>query len=87
MIAPLAKFMDWAAIQVLARMPHTYGQSPRLEEALQFLKGPGFIPAESQQARVEFEKLAPRWGCGAIRLVDGWRDWRRAATRGWPLSF
>jgi dienelactone hydrolase len=54
-IAPLAEFIDWAAIQALARMPHTYGQSPRLEEALQFLKGPGFIPAASQPARVEFD--------------------------------
>ena len=26
----------------------------RLEEALQFLKGPDFIPAKSQPARVEF---------------------------------
>ena len=36
------------------RMPPTDGRNPRLEEALQFLKGPDFIPAESQPARVEF---------------------------------
>lgn len=30
------------------------GRNPRLEESLQFLKGPDFIPAESQPARVEF---------------------------------
>jgi hypothetical protein len=34
MIARLAKFMDWSAIQ--------------------FLKGPDFVPAESQPARLEF---------------------------------
>ena len=35
-------------------MPPADGRNPRLEEALQFLKGPDFIPAESQPARVEF---------------------------------
>lgn len=55
MIAPLAKFIDWSAIQVSTlRMPRANGRNPRLEEALQFLKGPDFIPAESQPARVEF---------------------------------
>lgn len=56
MIAPLAKLIDWSAIQVLTmRTPPADGRSPRLEEALQFLKGPDFIPAESQPARVEFK--------------------------------
>ncbi len=68
MIAPLAKLIDWSAIQTLTmrigikvqfmRRPPADGQSPqrdsRLEEALQFLKRPDFIPAESQPARVEF---------------------------------
>ncbi|EEF59596.1 alpha/beta hydrolase [Pedosphaera parvula] len=54
MIAPLAKFLDWSAIQVLVRMPHAYGRSPQMEEALQFLKEPGFITADSQPAQVEF---------------------------------
>ena len=55
MIASLSKLIDWSAIQVLTiRTPRDNGQSPRLEEALQFLKGPDFIPAESQPARVEF---------------------------------
>ncbi len=54
-VAAVAKFIDWSAIQVLTiRTPRDNGQSPRLEEALQFLKGPDFIPAESQPARVEF---------------------------------
>jgi dienelactone hydrolase len=56
MIAPLAKFIDWSAIQILTlRMPPPDGRNPRLEEALQFLKGPDFIPAESQPAQVEFD--------------------------------
>ena len=55
MIAPLAKFIDWSAIQVLSLLESPpNAQGPRLEEALQFLKGPDFIPAESQPARVEF---------------------------------
>src|SRR5439155_19268917 len=36
------------------RMPPIDGRTLRREEALQFLKGPDFIPAESQPARVEF---------------------------------
>jgi hypothetical protein len=55
MIAPLAKLIDWSAIQVPAMwMPCIDGRNPRLEEALKCLKGPDFIPAESQPARVEF---------------------------------
>jgi hypothetical protein len=58
MIPPLAKLIDWAAIQVLTmRMPLADGRNPRLGEAVQFLKGPDFIPAESQPARVEFSDL------------------------------
>jgi len=41
------------------RRRHANGQSPRLdsrlEEALQFLQGPDFLPAENQSARVEFD--------------------------------
>jgi len=56
MIAPLPKFLDWLAIQaVTVMMPPDYMQSPRLEEALKFLKGPDFIPADSQPAQVEFD--------------------------------
>src|SRR5437660_8754354 len=36
------------------RMPPIDGRTLRREEALQFLKGPDFIPTESQPARVEF---------------------------------
>jgi len=55
MIAPLAKLIDWSAIQALSMLePPPDAQGPRLEEALEFLKGPDFIPVESQPARVEF---------------------------------
>ncbi len=55
MIAPLAKFLDWSAIQVLTRRePPADGQNSRLEEALRFLNGPDFIPAESRPAQIEF---------------------------------
>jgi len=55
MIAPLAKFIDWSVIQALTLLElNNNGQNPRLEEALQFLKGPDFIPADSQPAQLEF---------------------------------
>jgi pimeloyl-ACP methyl ester carboxylesterase len=58
MIAPLAKLIDWSAIQVVwgirVKSLLKLGPNPRLEETLQFLKGPNFIPAESPPARVEF---------------------------------
>jgi len=55
-IAPLAKFIDWLFIQkTCRRMPPIDGRTLRLQEALQFLKGPDFIPAKSQPARVEFD--------------------------------
>jgi pimeloyl-ACP methyl ester carboxylesterase len=56
MIAFLAKLMDWSAIQAVSvMMPSDSMQHPRLEEALEFLKGPEFIPNESQPARLEFD--------------------------------
>jgi pimeloyl-ACP methyl ester carboxylesterase len=55
MIAPLAKLMDWSAIQAVSVMiPPDHMQHPRLEETLEFLKGPEFIPDESQPAQIEF---------------------------------
>src|SRR6266545_2512329 len=61
MIAPLAKFFDWSAIQIvwgrrlgtLMKWRNDVADS-RLDAAIQFLKGPDFIPAESQPARLEF---------------------------------
>ncbi len=55
MIALLAKLIDWSVIQVSSmREPPADGQNPRLEEALEFLNGPDFIPAESRPAQTEF---------------------------------
>ena len=54
MIAPLAKLMDWSAIQVMTLMMPANEFDWRLEEALQFLKGPDFLPTDSQPAQVEF---------------------------------
>jgi pimeloyl-ACP methyl ester carboxylesterase len=62
MIAPLAKLLDWLAIQLVwgPRVKSLLKlQSPapdqKLEEALQFLRGPDFIPVESPPARLEFK--------------------------------
>lgn len=57
MIAPFAKLLDWSAIQYVALMMPANISNPRLEEAVQFLKEPDFIPAESQPAQVEFNGL------------------------------
>src|ERR1017187_10419954 len=61
MIARLAKFIDWSTIQIvwgrrlgtLMKWRNDAADS-RLEAAIQFLKGPDFIPAGSQPARLEF---------------------------------
>jgi dienelactone hydrolase len=54
-IASLAKLIDWLSIQKnFRRMPPIDRRNLRLEETLQFLKSPDFIPAASQPAGVEF---------------------------------
>ncbi len=61
MIAPLAKFIDWSLHQIRCR-PSLFktGESHadkarwRLDEAIQFLKGPNFIPRETHPAQMEF---------------------------------
>ena len=57
MIAPLAKFIDWYSLQVAAILPSirkcARGDS-KLTEAIEFLNGPNFIPAESNPAKLEF---------------------------------
>jgi pimeloyl-ACP methyl ester carboxylesterase len=55
MIAPLAKLMDWSAIQLMTLMMPAIEHKPRLEEAVQFLKSPDFVPTGSQPAHVEFK--------------------------------
>ena len=55
MIAPLAKFIDWSRIQARCRRkPSMDRQTLRLEEAVQFLNGPDFIPAESRAGASRF---------------------------------
>ncbi len=61
MIAPLAKFIDWSATQFWwalrlnsLRKWNAATANSRLEEAIQFLNGPDFLPPESRPARVEF---------------------------------
>ena len=57
MIAPLAKCIDWYALQFLAMLPSfrkcASGDS-KLAEAVEFLNEPNFIPAESKPAKLEF---------------------------------
>jgi len=53
-IAPLAKLLDWLSMQAATLMMPANDLDSKLEEAIQFLKGPDFIPAESQPAQVEF---------------------------------
>ena len=58
MIAPLAKFIDWSVLQVayaVIGLKHAPRPKWRLEEALEFLNGPDFIPAASDPARIEFD--------------------------------
>ena len=58
MIAPLAKFIDWSALQmayVVAPLRHAPKPKWKLEEALKFLNGPDFIPAASDPAQIEFD--------------------------------
>jgi hypothetical protein len=62
MIAPLAKFIDWSALQMayaayaaVFGLKHEPRLKRKLEEALEFLNGPDFIPAASAAAQIEFD--------------------------------
>ena len=58
MIAPLARLIDWSALQVayaVVGLRHAPRPKWKLEEAIEFLNGPDFIPAASNAARVEFD--------------------------------
>lgn len=55
MLAPLAKFIDWYAIQVLAPLMRSCPTPASIEEAVKFLKGPDFNPEESEPARIVFD--------------------------------
>ena len=57
MIESLAKFIDWYSLQVAAMLPSIRkcaGGNSKLTEAIEFLSGPSFIPAESKPAELEF---------------------------------
>src|SRR3954466_8327315 len=57
MIAPLARFIDWSFIQMASAvvgLRHAPRPKWKLEEALEFLNGPDFIPAASDPAQMEF---------------------------------
>jgi len=58
MIALLAKFIDWSVLQIaygVVGLNHAPRPRWKLEEAVEFLNGPDFIPAASEPARVEFD--------------------------------
>ena len=58
MIAPVAKLIDWSALQlayVVAPLRHAPESKWRLTEALDFLNGPDFIPAANDPARIDFD--------------------------------
>jgi pimeloyl-ACP methyl ester carboxylesterase len=58
MIAPLAKLIDWCALQagsvLLISARKCDRGNTKLAEAVEFLNGPDFIPAESKPAKLEF---------------------------------
>jgi len=72
MIAPLAKFIDCSVLRlVYAILPQSLWREAnerdvKLEQAVQFLNGPDFIPAESQSAQLYAQAIAE------IRSLSGW---------------
>ncbi len=84
MIAPLAKLIEWAHLQAtFAQMPHADGNLG-LDEAIQFLNGTDFMPAESQPAELVFDNAShfhfptPRPGAFAENNVAYGRLYRCA---------
>jgi pimeloyl-ACP methyl ester carboxylesterase len=66
MNGPLAKFIDRSALRIVyAMLPQSLWREAanerdlKLEQAVQFLNGPDFIPAESQPAQLDFSSGAP----------------------------
>jgi len=57
MIAPLAKCIDWTALQAIPLLISARKcdrGNTKLKEAIEFLNGPNFIPTESKPAELEF---------------------------------
>jgi hypothetical protein len=95
MTALLAEFIDWQALQVAALLPSfrkCANADSKLAEAVAFLNGPNFIPAESKSARLEFTsnihfKFSSPRPCEYIEnnVVHGHlypraRDWQKFPT-------
>src|SRR3990172_11099147 len=58
MIAPLTKLIDWSVLQMayaVVGLRHAPRPKWKLEEAIEFLNGPDFIPAASNAAQIEFD--------------------------------
>jgi hypothetical protein len=77
-IAPLAKFIDWSTLQMaygVTGLSHAPRPKWELEEALEFLNGPDFIPAASDPAQIAFDGLrhfkfpTPRPGKVAVNNI------------------
>jgi pimeloyl-ACP methyl ester carboxylesterase len=58
-IAPLAKFIDWSALQIayafVVKLQHAPRSKWKLEEALEFLNGPDFISVASNAPQLKFD--------------------------------
>lgn len=95
MIPPLAKFIDWYVLQSFVLLPSirkcARGAS-KLAEAIEFLNGPDFIPAESKPAelgftsKIHFNFASPR-ACKFAennivhgRLYRRAKDWHKSPT-------
>ena len=58
MIGPIARGIDWSMLQLgYLLQPNGDEANPRLQEALEFLNGADFIPAESQPAQIAFDNF------------------------------
>ena len=84
MIAALAKLIEWGSVQAtFRRMPHPEGRL-QLDEAIQFLNGPDFMPVQSQPAQLVFDDASrfhfptPRPGAFAENNVAYGRLYRCA---------
>ena len=79
MIAPLAKLIDWYALQFAALLPSFRKcdkNNSKLTEAIEFLDGPNFIPAESNPAT---------WNSNRISIFNSHR--RNRASLQKTMSF
>jgi hypothetical protein len=94
MIAPLARLLDWSVLQGIGCLPFMRREPAnegdlKLEQAVQFLNGPDFIPAESPPAQLDFGPDAsskgsgPVFGLRSLHGALGWKD-EQAVESGIP---